>query len=329
MSISVPAIIQTRKDRSIKAISDISLAISRDVDLPDIQDLCIYITGSYGRLEAHEYSDLDLFFVSKSGSSMHPIPKVDKALSDSVVIKACRSLKFPEFTKGGEYLEIHYMSDMLSDLGSPADDYRNLFTARMLLLLESRPVLRNENYDDVILDIIQTYFRDYHRHETNFSPAFLVNDIQRYWKTMCLNYEHRRNRADMPDRERNKSHLKNLKLKYSRLLTCFSMIGSLLSERGRISPEAVNEFVHLSPIDRLIKLAESDKKLRGLVEALLDQYAYFLSETGKDEDSALAWISDRDARDDAFGRARGFGQLMFKILKTSCRDEERLRYLVI
>ena len=28
-----------------------------------MQELCIYVTGSFGRLEASQYSDLDLFFI--------------------------------------------------------------------------------------------------------------------------------------------------------------------------------------------------------------------------------------------------------------------------
>ena len=48
-------------------------------------------------------------------------------------------LVFPPFSNDGEYLKVYFMEDLSSRTGSPRDDGDNLFTTRMLLMLESQP----------------------------------------------------------------------------------------------------------------------------------------------------------------------------------------------
>ena len=116
--------------------------------IPELQNnsLCIYTTGSYGRLEASENSDMDLFFIDTDENS--PTSNIDKTLINAQVINICRAMKLPEFSKDGGYLTIHNINDIVKELGSPADDYKNYFTARMLLLLESKPIY-NEIYSKI------------------------------------------------------------------------------------------------------------------------------------------------------------------------------------
>ena len=140
----------------------------KQIDFPSKNRLCVYVTGSYGRYEATQFSDLDLFFVGRGNEAKEKdkITNVDHSLINASVIKSCRGLNFPEFSGGGEYLTIHYISDMLDDLGGSDDDYKNYFTARMLLLLESKCVHNSRVYDKCINLIIERYFVDYHDHET-------------------------------------------------------------------------------------------------------------------------------------------------------------------
>ena len=117
---------------------------------------------------------------------------IKKTLLDADLIRAAQELRFPDFSNDGEYLEVHYIDDILNNLGGPRDDFQNHFTARLLLLLESRPLYNESFYENVMKKIIYSYYRDYHDHEDSFSPIFLINDIIRFWRTLCLNYEHRR-----------------------------------------------------------------------------------------------------------------------------------------
>lgn len=299
-------------------------------EVRDIADLCIYVTGSYGRGDATPQSDVDIFFVRLGGSSDpdRALSRVDKALVDAAVIKACRAIGFPEFTQGGIYLDIHYVGDMQRTLGSREDDYRNHFTARMLLLLESVCVYNPPIYEAVIREILQTYFRDYADHAESFRPVFLLNDLLRYWKTMCLNYEARRTLKTAAS-DKVYELVKNFRLKYSRLLICFSMIAPLISAPPGLSLDEVTRFVHMTPTERLREVADRrDAIARRILDRLLSEYAWFLVET-VDKDALLARFSDRTVRNASFARAGAFGDLMYQFVSAVKHDEAAMRYLLV
>ena len=187
-------LLASRRHRSYSRLQHLRSKISSLASLTDLPHLCIYVTGSFGRLEASVYSDLDLFFIDNGHTNANPISRIDKTLLDADLIRTVRELVFPDFSNDAEYLSIHYLDDIKRSLGGREDDFQNYFTARMLLLLESRPVHNDEIYRHIIEKIIQSYYRDYHDHVSGFLPVFLINDIIRFWRTLCLNYEHRRNR---------------------------------------------------------------------------------------------------------------------------------------
>ena len=94
--------------------------IANITELQELSDLCLYITGSYGRFEASVHSDLDIFFMHKGAQHEAAVLPVQKTLIDAALIRTCRELGFPEFTGGGQYLTIHYLDDIRAQLGGPA-----------------------------------------------------------------------------------------------------------------------------------------------------------------------------------------------------------------
>ena len=252
---------------------------------------------------------------------------IDKTLMDASLIKNCREMGFSEFSGDGEYLEIHNLQAMRENLGGRRDDYENLFTARLLLLLESLPIYNKALYEKVLLDITGSYFRDYQDHEQNFRPTFLANDILRFWKTLCLNYEHSRNNLDYDETETQKSHLRNLKLKFSRMLTCFSLVIALAVPRDSIEPKQCVDLMQQRPLDRLKSVAVNSKNDK-LWDRLAGEYSWFLKLTGRPRDEVLDWIRSSDNRKDALIRAENFGDTIFDLLKAVAKPET-LRYLVV
>ncbi len=331
-------ILYSRKQQSTLRIEKLCSAVSKAKEIKADPNLCIYATGSFGRLEASKYSDLDLFFIHLGSEDKNKVSKVNKTLVDAAIIRTARDLKFPPFSGGGEYLDIHYLDDILESLGSRTDDSKNFFTARLLLLLESKCISNAQIYDKAIDRIIESYFRDYHDHERDFYPIFLVNDILRFWRTLCLNYEHNRDRRppqdvrlskrELTDRKR-KSYVKNLKLKYSRLLTCYSAIAALLAHTGAVRKSDVKKIVQLTPIERLEVIQTNRADLGDLVGKLKHEYEWFLEITNKDQKELLSWIGNAKNRNTAFRRARGFGDLMFELVVNAANNEHKLRYLVI
>jgi predicted nucleotidyltransferase len=181
----------------------------------------VYATGSYGRGEASEFSDLDVFILADTDAKRQPkLEPLNLIRVQAALIDALAAERLPEFSDQGAYLQLHSMTEMIEKLGSRDDDYENLFTARMLLLLESRPLLGTPMYDRALGLVIDEYWRDYEQNAERFLPIYLTNDLIRYWKVLCLNYEAKTRNTENP----NKRRLTNYKLKHSRLLTCYSAL---------------------------------------------------------------------------------------------------------
>ena len=320
-------LIDERREWSEGRIKGFKEAVSALTEVSSHGELCIYVTGSFGRLEASEHSDLDLFFISGSVSGHTQMSRIDRILMDAALISECRKLKFPEFSGDGEYLEVHCLDDMRKQLGGRSDDYANLFTARLLLLLESLPIHNDSLYVDVLNQITESYFRDYQDHVEDFRPTFLVNDILRFWKTLCLNYEHSRNSLSGNAAEARKSHLKNLKLKFSRMLTCFSLVIPLAAPRSSIGPQECVDLMQERPLERLKQIAIKSRN-HDLWEKLADDYSWFLNSTGRPREEVLEWIESNDNRQEALNRARHFGDAMYELLD-AVAEAKALRYLVI
>ena len=318
----------SRRDYARCRLDEIASRIDELEELQDLANLCIYVTGSFGRLEASEHSDLDLFFIHE-GASDTPISRIKKTLLDACLIRAARELEFPEFSNDGQYLSVHYLEDIMNALGGREDDFDNHFTARLLLLLESKPIHNTDVYNHAIQQIIQSYYRDYHDHETSFRPIFLMNDIIRFWRTLCLNYEHRRNRTGDDEDRRNRSHLVNLKLKFSRLLTCHSAIALLSVNSGVLNQEDLLDVVRLSPLQRLEKIATCVPETDECISAMKMDYSWFLEKTGREKLNVLSWIADRENRNDAFERGRQFATNMYKMLCKVTDGSDTMRFLVV
>lgn len=272
--------------------------------------LCIYATGSYGREEASDKSDIDLFFVAAQGEKIRQTEKFELFAE---LIRLNRELKLPDFSRDATFLEVHPYDALLDNIGRPEDDYGNTFTARMLLLLESRCIWKNSLHDALIEAVLNRYFDDYAWHSGDFVPRFFINDLTRFWKTLCLNYEAYRTRDD-----RSAMRLENLKLRYSRKLTCFSLIVSLVG-REAVSPTMAKEACLLTPMQRLDQRAEEsrNKEVRQLVDELQDAYSAFLKLCDgcrglKQDNSPLA---TEDTWLDAKARSNGFGDNLVKLLE--------------
>ena len=58
--------------------------------LSELPRLCIYVTGSFGRLEASEHSDLDVFFIHEGSCVRDAVPRIRKTLLDADLIRAAQ-----------------------------------------------------------------------------------------------------------------------------------------------------------------------------------------------------------------------------------------------
>ena len=233
------------------------------------------------------------------------------------MIRASRSLGFPEFSGDGRYLDHHSIYEFTSTMGTEKDDVANTFTARLLLLLESRPLLEDGVYDEIVLNVIESYWRDYQDHQATFMPAFLANDILRIWRTFCVNYEARTERE--PEEKKASGKLKNYKLKHSRLLTCYSALLYLLAvhrSQNAVAPSDALAMTKLTPTERLEWLRDrSDlKEAKNTIMNLLSQYNRFLETTNFKEEELIRQFTDKNTSRKYMEAAHEFGDSMFEAL---------------
>lgn len=322
--------LKAQKEFSEAKIKALKSSILEIKELKKYKNLCVYVTGSFGRLEATEYSDLDIFFINSQPKSK-PVSKLSKTLIDADFIRLIEKMGFPPFSNDGQFLEIHSLEDIINDLGSPNDDFNNYFTARLLLLLESSPLYNEAFYDKSISRMIDTYYRDFHRHVKDFLPIFLVNDVIRYWKTLCLNYEHRRKTESNLESKKLKTYVKNLKLVFSRKLTCYSFVLQIIANYKELNNEKLLKIVKMTPVERLNNLALVNNDLSPLIEEILNLYSWFIDLSNQPEEQLFQYIKIESNRDLAFEKGRNeFGKKIFDlIIMLTDKTPEILKYLVI
>lgn len=322
-----PSIFKSRTTYSQNRVEELRHRVSSLRSTDQLPDLTIYTTGSYGRLEASPHSDIDLFFViNKSRNELKEV-RVPEIGIISDIIGIGSEMNFPKFSNDGEYLNLLYINDIIGDLGSRADDYNNHFTARMLLMLEGKYIHNDGVYDEILERTIETYFRDYKYHPKDFRPMFMVNDIVRFWKTLCLNYENKRNQQD--EATMLKQKVKNFKLKFSRMLTCFGTVAAISAQSDGISAASVREMCSKTPLERLKSVSNTVPSASQFADNAEREYGWFLEMTALSTTELEEYFSDKSNKSSAFERARLFGDAVYGVLSEIDKEHSTLRHLVV
>lgn len=331
--VKLATIYKERAELSKTRLKELKKLIGKIPGIHEYTNLTIFGAGSFARYEASDYSDIDLFILCKQEREDLPKPHTSELRLLAELIKIADTLSFPEFSNDCQYLKILHSPQILKNMGSSTDDYENYFTVRMLLLLESKCLFGDTLYDEITREIINSYFVDYPDHKETFQPVFLLNDICRFWKTLLMNYEHKRIGAVDDEAKKTKQKVRNFKLKFSRMTTCFATIASICSYEIPVKQDQVIEQTRLTPRERLEKIPTRMPKAEEAVQGVLDRYAFFLDMTGLTTDELESCFSDKKKRTDMFKVANEYGDSMYKLLQVldDCQgnDFKFLRYLVI
>lgn len=311
-----------------------------DTLVPQIEPLlkdrrvCLYTTGSYGRQEAwvddsgKSGSDIDLFILETAIDDEDTLSGLTKIRLQALLIDTAEKFGFPEFDGDGRFLEVHRLDEMKDEIGSEKEDAKNFFTARLLLLLESQPLAMEDEYTHALSLFAGEYLRDARGREDSFRPAFIMNDISRFWRTLCLNYEHRRYNARSDD-DPAKGRLKNLKLGFSRMLTCHSGLLHLASTyriNGTVRTDDVLDLASQTPVKRLVNIAERHTELTTDVGDVVANYDWFLATLGRDKSEAYKLLRTDAGHNDANERQLAFHLGLVRIYKHLIADTELERF---
>ncbi|MDZ4103871.1 MAG: hypothetical protein U1E12_19560 [Hydrogenophaga sp.] len=284
--------------------------------------MAIFAAGSLGRFEAGRQSDLDVFVLAEHRDTMKgsasPISHLDEIRLFAKLIEINSSLNLPEFSGDGRFLKAHSLERIISSTGDAHDDIENLFTTRMLLLLESQAIWNGDLRANAIKNVLSNYFKD-GKGKADFRPLFLLNDILRYWRTLCLNYE--RDRVSS-----SKWWKTNLNLKFSRKLTIFSTVMLIVTEEA----QTIDDFTRIADLVPLERLALAFDKLGD--DSLLNRFGVFLD----DYESFLAAKSFNEVANPTVeqkqsfkSKAESFGGLIYDAIMSEKIDPRLRRFALI
>ncbi|MCY4211475.1 MAG: hypothetical protein OXE97_10610 [Gammaproteobacteria bacterium] len=279
----------------------------------------VYCAGSLGRGDIGEQSDLDMFVgTTKNEQKRQHLVEI-RLLACAIEVN--KTLGYEPFSNDGEYLKVYPLEKTLKVLGAPSDDSENLFTARMLMLLESKCVCNGEIYNESLTRIIEHYFRD-SRDRQSFTPLFLLNDLLRYWRTLCLNYELTRDDQNRPWRK------KNINLKFSRRLTVFGTVLPIIISRAN-SVSGIQALVSLSPHERFAKGLDqlNDDSLLEEYSEFLDDYESFLS--WKEAMGTTSAQSGEELAQELKDAAQRFSDFFYKVATHESIDLELKKILML
>jgi hypothetical protein len=277
--------------------------------------LTVFVAGSMGRSEMGSRSDLDLFLVSLKTCD----ESQQQELIDSLD-QLNKNLSYTPFSNR-RYVKVYELGALLRNTGSPQDDTENCFTARMLLLLESRVLANESTYLQVLDQVLSQYFRD-ERGKSSYRPLFLLNDILRYWRTLCLNYEELRHDRDRPWWK------KNINLKFSRMLTVFATVATLTVNDVH-SKADFQPICGRTPIQRLASALDclNDNSLLPGFEIFLSDYEQFLC--WKEDESLDAKAREIEFKQSVRTSADRASDFLYHVLMNERIPQARRKFLVI
>lgn len=228
-------------DHSIEKLEAVREALRSDP--PPREVLTLAVAGSLARREAASISDLDLIIVTSPPRSGEIDVEAIKAWRNDF----CDRLKIDRPNATGVFQE-PICRNHITQLAGRADEPYGDIAKRVLFLLESDWIYNQDDYKALLGQVADAYSEDVTRDpRKNF--VFLLNDVVRYFRSLCVNYEF--NKADTDD---GKWPIRNVKLRHSRVLMYFSMvatIGGLSREHSAQKIDALKALIDMEPLRRM------------------------------------------------------------------------------
>jgi predicted nucleotidyltransferase len=226
---------------SISTLHKLEAELTSQLNAKRHEFTSVVVFGSYARLDASPQSDLDNLVLTTSDAQT-------SAEEASTVLKMLlTALDIPLPNAKGVFGGGVYAASRLEDgIGGVEDNYNGM-SRRLLLLLESRPIFGSGVHHSVVDGLVRLYGRDV-VNDPRKNYVFLLNDLIRYFRTICVNYHYTK------ETEADKWPIRNIKLRHSRLVmyaSLVAMLGVLSTYREKDKNERLCEFIRLTPLQRL------------------------------------------------------------------------------
>lgn len=250
-------IIQARAE-SAKLVADIRNGMQGTAS-----GICVVVTGSVARGEITSQSDFDSYAICEGSAK--------KKAAQQELNSVQRLIALRDSSIGGAFGGVHLKSELVKNIGGNKET-NDSFTRRILFILESKNITGEKEYSKILKNIVDNYIReDITHHQLG---RYLLNDIIRFYRTMCVDFEHKTNNMNKP------WGVRNIKLVFSRKLIYFSgvvMCAELAEMRMEEKRRRLMELASMTPIERLLEVMGVS------VVPAMEEYNYFLSSMDKTE----------------------------------------------
>jgi len=237
---------------------------------PHKDQITIVTVGSYGRGEASESSDLDLYILFNSDRDAEDV------IGDELrsIKRALDSLVPNETGSTGTFgANVCIRFADIQSIGGK-DDTNADITRRLLFLLEGTWLYGKERFRSYRQDLLGRYIKP--NGSDGKLARFLLNDIIRYYRTIATDFEHKVS-------DQNKEWgLRQVKLRFSRKMLYFSGIVAVAETADLTQPqtlEKISDWFDHQGLERIYKAAPDLKQTRQVLEL----YEHFLEQISNPE----------------------------------------------
>lgn len=305
--------------------TDVSGVLQRAVDLSEKQlklmreialeifgqdtKIIIGVNGSVARRETTSGSDVDLFFLGLGQADLDSLKSQQETYRARI-----RDVGIKMPANGGVFDEPLQADELCETIGGD-NDTNTFITRRMLFLLEGEWIYNQTAFEKLRNDLICRYVTEDLADEK--ITLFLLNDIIRYWRTICVDFEHKIQDMSKP------RAIRNIKLRFSRMLLYFAGIAAV-SETGDMS--GVEKRAKLNALFSMPALARIQDVFGDEAAPLTALYAEFLASIDDSDIRQVLELSgdegiDTSEYESLVTKARDFKDalltILLKDLKTS------------
>ena len=275
----------------------------------DSDKIIIGVNGSYARREATVGSDVDLFFLYRDIAE----PQAKEMLDD--FRSKLESSRFKNSTEEGPFTEPLLIDSIYENIGGKKDDNTQI-TRRMLLLLEGEWIFNKELLDSTRNKVLERYIHD-NLTEKQIS-LFLLNDVIRYWRTICIDFEHKV--KDRTAKDKKDYCLRLIKLRFSRKLLFFAGVLAISTTYGLSSEEKIKKLIEVlaKPAIERVRFIAGERAVPAI-----ELYADFLA--ALNDETMRSHLAQADIGDKKFenlrSKSREFDREVLWLLNFYCDGE--------
>ncbi|HVY82309.1 MAG TPA: nucleotidyltransferase domain-containing protein [Steroidobacteraceae bacterium] len=248
------------RERARQGVDRLRDALGREFFSRD--DIIIGVNGSYARGEVTTGSDVDVFVLGISGGEEYQ-PDRER------VIEIITSLGLKPPASDGVFARSLCLTDLIKNIGGKEDTNESI-TRRMLFLLEGEWLLNEQAFRTARKRMIRAYVKD--DIATGKVCRYLLSDIIRYWRTVCVDYEYKQAHGKPPG-------IRRIKLRFSRCLMYFAGVLAVGETVGR---DAEGKRDHLEQSFATPALERTRQILGDRSERIVALYAKFLDALDSD-----------------------------------------------